>query len=116
MFDSAVRLQDDERALGLLRLSRAGRPAEDVARDLLRLSQSMSEDAMIAAEAVHIAAEASTDGSFEDAAAQWERLLTACDRASALTFSANEVTRQEFSARRSSDAQWHQFKVLAGSS
>jgi hypothetical protein len=101
MFDSAVRLQDDERALGLLRLSRAGRPAEDVARDLLRLSQSMSEDAMIAAEAVHIAAEASTDGSFEDAA---------------LTFSANEVTRQEFSARRSSDAQWHQFKVLAGSS
>jgi hypothetical protein len=117
MFDTALRHPDDERALGLLRLARAGRPLEHVASELLRLSRTMDDDAAIAAEAVHIAAEASTDGSYEDAAQHWERLLADCDAGSvALSFSANHLTVEEFSARRGADPQWHQFKVLAGSS
>lgn len=71
-----TRVNADERALGLLRGWATGSLSErDLAHALFVLSADIGDDATIAAEAAHIAAEASTDNDFMAATARWADLL-----------------------------------------
>lgn len=106
-----VRNADDEHALAILRTLLAGEEPKQVARRLLRLSQTVDSRADIAAEAIHLAAEASTDDSYGDAVDAWAAILRAHD--SRATVACNRTTKESITMGRAAEVQRLSMRVTS---